>query len=539
MPPNASDIITYIGVPLAVLGVLPILYTAINSLITIRRIKRKLRANGFTDAATSGSLMSGVVEVSLPRYSITPLDRQEDAGEYWGLNAHPSTLKGGTWTIFNWNCLRTGSRLYRLQYSDDLQIPQAEIDFGELMGFLLDRGAVPDVKGLRMLRTSGLWTPTGTSLLLSPDTTETVLRVSLPDDSDGILSLSLQWRNAWDKCDPSLLAPGWMRLQIPEPSDEQPIWPEKAPLADAMNRESEKKPPQLKPMSLRFRIGHVGSSLAIMDASWEHEHLPLASAPSLDHLRSSPASTWIPTVALALGLSKSLPLYNYRLEPSIITLAGRDSIPCGVLVMLGLLAESDAPPWETKYDQFEKVKRMSSNAMTRQRAIQAESMMSDQQALIARTSREVAERQRAGEEFLEGVARDRERAIKRKREAVTSPRLEIGAVANAALSWLNARGKVSGTTTTAAAVAEGLLVHMIRKDAKAMLDCSVLERWREWTDRGGMNIEDLEMVQNETTAFCNAACVMFMLKEASTKEESSLALDMRDCVQHWKKVRIG
>lgn len=153
--PNASDIITYIGIPLAVLGVLPILYTAINSLITIRRIQATLIRNGLSEAITRGSLMSGIVEVSLPRYSITPLDREEDE-EYWELNPRPSSLKGGTWTAFHWNCLITGSKLYRLQYSDDLQVPQAEIEFEELMGFLLDRGAVPDVKGLRMLRLSGL-----------------------------------------------------------------------------------------------------------------------------------------------------------------------------------------------------------------------------------------------------------------------------------------------------------------------------------------------------------------------------------------------
>ncbi len=81
----------------------------------------------------------------------------------------------------------TGSRLYRLQYSDDLQIPQAEIDFKEFVAFLLDRGDVPDIKGLRMLRVSGLWTPTGTSHLLSPDTLNKILKVSMPNDSDGVL----------------------------------------------------------------------------------------------------------------------------------------------------------------------------------------------------------------------------------------------------------------------------------------------------------------------------------------------------------------
>ncbi|KAI4208432.1 MAG: hypothetical protein LQ349_009729 [Xanthoria aureola] len=64
-----------------------------------------------------------------------------------------------------------------VQYSSDLTVPQAEVDLEELYEFLLDRGTVPDVKGIHMLRVSGLWTPTGTSLMLSPDSKQTALRI--------------------------------------------------------------------------------------------------------------------------------------------------------------------------------------------------------------------------------------------------------------------------------------------------------------------------------------------------------------------------
>ncbi|KAL8687975.1 MAG: hypothetical protein Q9218_005992, partial [Villophora microphyllina] len=188
---DASDIITYIGVPLAVLGVLPIFYTFLNSFFTLRNIKHSLRKCGL-ESTTRGSFMAGVIEVSLPRFTITPLDRKEDG--YWTQCPNPSPLRGGTWTIFNWNQLITSHAMQRIQYSSDLKVPQAEIDLGELFEFLLDRGAVPDAKGIHMLRVSGLWTPTGTSLMLSPDGTQTALRISMPDDSDGVLSLALQWK---------------------------------------------------------------------------------------------------------------------------------------------------------------------------------------------------------------------------------------------------------------------------------------------------------------------------------------------------------
>ena len=547
--PNASDIITFIGVPLAVLGVLPIIYTAINSLITIRKVQQALRRNGLSEASTRSSLMSGIVEVSLPRFSITPLDRDEDP-EYWKLNPNASTLKGGSWTVFNWNCLMTGSRLYRLQYSDELQIPQADIDFEELLSFLLDRGAVPDVKGLHMLRLAGLWTPTGTSLMLSPDTTKSVLKVALPSDSDGILSLALHWNPVWDDREHSYLPPGWMRLQLPQPEDAelaednekrptQGINSGLFPLEKASDAPRPEKPvPQLRPMSIRFRLGHRGDSVTISNATWEHENMPLAESPSLDHLLSGPASIWAPSIALVLGLSKSFPLYNHHLDPSLISLASRESIPCGVLVTLGLLDESEAPPWETKYDQFEFAHRHHSEFLTRQREMHAENQMSPDQANIARMKRLAAETQQRLDRVHMDMQRDRERRATRQREAVGSPRLDTKLVSNAALKHLKAEKRIDNGDGLEAVVETGL-IGIMNQEESSMFVCTILEKWRAWTDRGGMTIEDLEALGKEKLAFYIAACVMGLVKELSTKEESAVALDMRECVAHWKKVRLG
>ena len=547
--PNASDIITYVGIPLAVLGVLPIIYTAINSIITIRKVQQALRRNGLSEASTRSSLMSGIVEVSLPRFSITPLDREEDP-EYWKLNPNASTLRGGSWTIFNWNCLITGSRLYRLQYSDELQIPQADIDFEELLSFLLDRGAVPDVKGLHMLRLAGLWTPTGTSLMLSPDTTKSVLKVALPSDSDGILSLALHWNPIWDDREHNYLPPGWMRLQLPQPQDSdlaadkktrptQCMSPGPFPLEKGLDAtRPEKSPLQLRPMSIRFRLGHRGDSVTISNAVWEHEDMPLAESPSLDHLRSGPASIWAPSIALVLGLSKSFPLYNHHLDPSLTSLASRESIPCGVLVTLGLLDESEAPSWETKYDRFEYAQRPHSDFRTRQRDIDAENKMSPDEAIRARTKRFAAEMEQRLDRARMDMQRDRERRATRQREAICSPRLDTTVVSNAALKHLKAEKGIGDGDGFEAAV-ETILIGIMNQEEPSLVVCTILEKWRAWTDRGGMTIADLETLEKEKLALCNAACVMGLVKEVSTKEESAVALDMRECVEHWKKVRLG
>ncbi|MCJ1465526.1 hypothetical protein MMC07_004144 [Pseudocyphellaria aurata] len=562
---DASDIITYVGVPLAVIGVLPIFYTFLNSFLTIRNITSCLRRNGLDNdsATTRGSLLSGVVEVTLPRVSITPLAREDS--NYWAPNPRPSSLPGATWTCFNWKALVTGSRLYRLQYSDDLRVPQAEVDLGELLGYLLDRGAVPDVKGLHMLRVSGLWTPTGTSLMLSPDAGQSALRVSVPDDSDGILSLALRWEEAWDNRDPTSLPPSWIRLEIAPPIDietrnedtslvnmassEQTL-PEHGSIksvdgklnskAEAPVIRSEDKVSYLPtPTSLRISLGFLPSAApTISTATWELSHAPLPNSPSITHLQAAPASSWFPCIALALGLCRSLPLYTHTLPSSLRALSAKDTIPCGVLVLLGLLAEHEAPDWETKYDSFEEAQRQHNSFLAKQRAINAERMMTEDQARIARIAREAEERARFGEEHRERMARQRERAERREREAFASGRLEATVVADTGLSWLVGEGVLREGAKTQEAV-EGLLVRMVKGEGISTEVCDILERWRDWSDRGGMNAEDLAMLKNNKTGFCYAACVMGLLRETCTKDESSVAADMQECIRFWKKIRLG
>lgn len=209
MGASAADIITYIGVPLAVIGVLPTMYTFLNALVTLRHIRRRLAENNVA-ALTRSGLLSGIIEVEIPRKSITPLDRTDET--YFKLSRSSSTLKGGSYTLFNWRELSIGAKTYRLAYHDELAQPQAEIDFETLVAFLLDRGAVPSQSGFSDLRTSGLWTPTGTKLLLSPVSHDAVLAVAPAEDSDGILSLSLSWRRDWDKRTIHDLPPYWTKI---------------------------------------------------------------------------------------------------------------------------------------------------------------------------------------------------------------------------------------------------------------------------------------------------------------------------------------
>ncbi|MCJ1257850.1 hypothetical protein MMC24_005676 [Lignoscripta atroalba] len=536
---SAPDIVTYIGVPLAVLGVTPILYTCIRVLFTLRGIQHALKKNGL-NAVTRGSLVSGVIEVELPRCSITPLEREDP--EYWAVNHMPSTLKGGTWTIFRWNKIVTGQRRYRLQYTEDLQEPQAEIDFEELMAFLLDRGAVPDVKGLHMLRLAGLWTPTGTSLLLSPDCTESVLRVSVPDDSDGILSLSLQWRRAWDQRDGASLPPSWMRLedtrdssidedskQLPNPAKDEFPLPEKP---------TDTTTPQDSARSLRFHLSSRYGSFKIATALWEHNHEPTSQHPNVTHLCKPPANLWFPSAAIALGQTKGMALWTCHIPDAIALLATKDCIPCGVLVLLGLVAEKDAPAWATQYDPLEDVHANSARFLAQQRKVNAERMLPAAQQQAARAAREAEQSASFSEDFQRRLRRDRERAERRDTEALNSSRLETVVVAQAALTYL-AKEEKARPCSDVQRGAEGILFRMMQDEGLTVGTCKILDRWQQWTDRGGMNKEDLKVLQDSTSHFCNAACLMGLFRIASLKEESSVALDMQECIRVWRKIRLG
>jgi hypothetical protein len=203
---SAPDIITYIGVPLAVLGVAPIIYNTVATITTVMKVKRMLR-HGRLAGITRGDVINHVIEIELPRYTIAPLHREEHHKKYWGLCDYPSRIPGGSWTIFNWKCHKIGLKTQRIDYHDQLRQPQAEIGFEELISFLLDLGAVPDATGFRMLRASGLWVPIGTPLLLSPDRHEPVLTIAPLDDSDGNLSLAVRWSSNWGMRDPSSLPP--------------------------------------------------------------------------------------------------------------------------------------------------------------------------------------------------------------------------------------------------------------------------------------------------------------------------------------------
>ena len=200
---SATDIITYIGVPLAVLGVAPIFYTFASALYARLKFGRILRRNDFAPRIRA-RIMTGVVEVDLPVLQLFTLSR--DQSQYWQPSASPKTVGGASWSAYNFNSREVDVVTCRLQRSDKITLPEAKINFKSLLDFLLDLDCYPDLDGFKELRTRGQ-NAVGASLMcirgsqLNDRSSRTVLVVAKPGDRDGLFSLKLE--NIWSSRKPA------------------------------------------------------------------------------------------------------------------------------------------------------------------------------------------------------------------------------------------------------------------------------------------------------------------------------------------------
>ena len=186
---SATDVITYIGVPLAVLGVSPIFYTFTLALYTRLKIQRILRQNGIVPRIRA-RLMTGVVEVDLPVLHLFPLHRQDQ--QYWVRSASEMTVDGASWSYMNIETTEMDLFTCRMQRSDKITFPEAKIFFGDLLYFLQDLGCYPDLDGFHRLRNRGQSTA-GISLMLHGDPQQRsgrrILEVAKSGDRHGLVSL--------------------------------------------------------------------------------------------------------------------------------------------------------------------------------------------------------------------------------------------------------------------------------------------------------------------------------------------------------------
>lgn len=501
--------------------------------------------------------------------SSAPLHREEQCKEYWRLSDYPSHIPGGSWTTFHWRRHPTSSKTQRIDYADQLRQPQAEIGFEELVSFLLDLGAVPDATGFRMLRGSGLWVPTGTPLLLSPDRHEAVLTIAPLDDSDGYLSLAVRWSSHWGMRDSSSLPPYWVliRGEAPQRPATASSVPEKQPLLDneqlperdkketvlINDTKAETQPasrtakytPELEEQSpaLRCQVGLSGLLGAIPDDPDPTLFAPL----SINHLTtqdniSTPAGIWFSSALTAHSTTSHNILWNYTIPSSLLKFCLTPSIPCGILVLLALVPESQTPEWATKYDNdvveereatFKRMAEMNA-------AVRLEASMPPAQKLAAQSERQ----RRSHEAFAEGQRarqrRDVQRAETRMHEALQSPKWSNDLIASHALTYLKSQSPslVNPDHDMKRAV-EIILWRMVTDTSFAEELVEVLDGWQAFVENGGMRRAEYEALKGKRAMFCFATLMVAAVGESTSAVHGSLARDLQECVRVWKRVRLG
>ena len=154
-----------------------------------------------------------------------------------------------------------------------------------------------------------------------------------------------------------------------------------------------------------------------------------------------------------------------------------------------------------------------------------------------------------------------EREERREREAINSTRLQMDLVKTAALRFLEGEGLVADAANNSddatgdhqdsfLTAVEQLLVGIYRADVGidaeanqcAVDSCEMLDRWRDWVERGGMTKEDLRAILRDKHAFCWAAVAMGLVTKVIGEERTDgggLLNDVRECLRVWKKGRLG
>lgn len=119
---------------------------------------------------------------------------------------------------------------------------------------------------------------------------------------------------------------------------------------------------------------------------------------------------WFASAATAYGTSSQTVLWSYRIPDAVLGFARRETVPCGVLVLLGFVDEAQTPAWASagagageraaRDEQFERFVRRSRE---QQLAVAAEARMAPaerQAAASLRTQKEMQQRLQDSEFFF-------------------------------------------------------------------------------------------------------------------------------------------
>ncbi|KAI0876735.1 hypothetical protein GGS24DRAFT_201721 [Hypoxylon argillaceum] len=535
---SPTDIITYIGVPLAVLGILPILWNSALTLWTAFQVRRALKRNHIprSAAVVRADIVNRVIEVDFERVALSPPTRGRAAPGYWETGSDDaagrrhSSLPGGSWTLLAppWEPEPVGRVTQRLQYADELRQPQVEVELRALVHYLLDLGAVPASRGWRALKERELWTKKGEVLLLA-DGGYSALEVAPRADAEGMLSLRVVWLRGWTTRGPGSLPLGAVRL-VSGGGTEAETYGHKPILgADIICQIS---------VSGILSAGRYYAEDQTLDREKESEF-------DIQHLRSRRGSlhgAWFASMAVAYSMATTQAvLWDYVIPSDILDLATAETVPCGVLVLLGLADNADAPQWMPGGTPSPVLNRVNSgfssiDLSTDRRTV---TTTKDQDPVVARERASENHRRRMAEREEE-VRRDHAARSAHVMAALASSRWDPPRVAVTSLRWLQAGGHVDASLKTPSEAAGALLHRIVCEPAFATSVFDMLDAWKVWASAGsGMGRPHLEGLQAHKLEFAVASVLLGVVGEVVVSEVGLLAVDMAECMARWKTVRSG
>ncbi|KAJ3547256.1 hypothetical protein NM208_g1612 [Fusarium decemcellulare] len=505
---SPTDIITYI--------VLPILYNTFATLVSLSRIKRMLQRSRLT-ALTRSDIVNRIIEIELPRYAVMPLDRFQDRSDYWTLSRHPSSIPGGSWTTFNWKTHSIGMKTQRVEYADQVRQPQVEVAFDELVCYLLDLGAVPNPHGWKLLRSSGLWTPVGCSLMMSPDGREDALTVATSNDSDGNLSLAVAWSSSWITRDYSNLPPYWVRL----------------PALPAKHETTTHAGSSVEPANQ----SDPGSEDGLAKAKDQGKRTDSVELDSINEQSTSQKTKGITCQIAMGGIVTALTEQNHYVQPQLFgttsqTILWNYKIPDEILF----------------FARKETVTLWSSGSLGPRSVLKAApgtACCHGRGGFDGPAQREAAARQRMQREneqrlndMRDKMRVDQQRRDQRMMEALQSPKWDTKLVAEHSLRWLKGQGHWDESLTLKDVV--GFMLHRMVLDGEFTSNiCRMLDMWKAWADVGGMRQADYQGVQDDKVGFAHATLLVAMIRDTSTALEGTVSMDLQECLRMWRKVRLG
>jgi hypothetical protein len=262
----------------------------------------------------------------------------------------------------------------------------------------------------------------------------------------------------------------------------------------------------------------------------------------LEAHESSPTATgvWFASAITALGTTSQTILWNYKIPSDILAFAKKDSIPCGVLVILDIIEESTTPEWATKYENDEEEQR---EARIREMKEDSRAMMREQN--MTPKERYDSFHERARQKHDNWVAsrtaarrREAQRAETRMMEAFTSPKWGNKLAAQKFLAWLKKEGHMDGSFNLERAV-EVLLWRMVNEPEFAVDLTKMLDGWKAFVDNGGLRKGDYSTLKEDKIMFGYATLLVAMIEGSVTAAYGTLAMDLQECVRIWKRVRLG